>query len=213
LVDNIYALVNVVIANLIQIDLVSHVISSHEVATIVVATTVVAQAKEGLYHDQHSIDAFLPLTIKVFRSLHQQVDDFFHQCVDMAWSAKGTSGLALVILHVSFRQRVLVALHKTQTICILRHAIIVNEGFSRLSVLSCFPSLFLSNMFHEISGRVLEHDLFLCPFVTHFGFCPSSSNLCPFFVPSFSPFVRCFVYWCLARFHQYELYFIIRFLN
>jgi hypothetical protein len=90
----------------------------------------------------------------------------------MAWLAKGTNGLALVILHVLFKQRVLVALQKAQTIYILRHAIIVNEGFSRLSVLSCFPSLFFSNIFHEISGRVLEHDLFLCPFVTHFGFCP-----------------------------------------
>jgi hypothetical protein len=34
-------------------------------------------------------------------------------------------------------------------------------------------------MLHEISGKVLWHDLFLCPFVTHFGFCPSSSNLGP----------------------------------
>jgi hypothetical protein len=149
-VDNIYTLVNVVIANLIQTDLVSCVISYHEVAT-----TVVAQAKKGFYHDRHSIDAFLPLTIKVFGSLYQQADDLFHQCVNMVWLAKATSGLALVILHVLFRQKVLVALQRVQTIYILRHVIIVNESSFRLSVFSCFPSLFLSNMLHEISGKVL----------------------------------------------------------
>jgi hypothetical protein len=116
------------------------------------ATMVVAQAKKGLYHDQHLINAFLPFTIKVFGSLHQQANDFFHQCANMAWLAQG---LALVILHVLFRQKVLIALQRAQTIYILRHAIIVNEGSSRLNALSCFPSLFLSNMLHEISGKVL----------------------------------------------------------
>ncbi len=112
----------------------------------------VAQAKKRLYHDRHSIDAFLPLTIKVFGNLHHQANDFFHQCVNMVWSTKGTSALALVILHVLFRQRVLVALQRAQTICSLRHAIIVNEGSSRFSVFSCFPPLFFLICFMKLVG-------------------------------------------------------------
>jgi hypothetical protein len=42
-----------------------------------VAATMVAQAKEGLYHDWHSINAFFPFAIEVFSYLHQQADFFF----------------------------------------------------------------------------------------------------------------------------------------
>jgi hypothetical protein len=35
-------------------------------------------AKEGLYHDHHAIDEFLPLGVKVFGCLHQQANDFLH---------------------------------------------------------------------------------------------------------------------------------------
>jgi hypothetical protein len=67
-------LVNVVIANLIQIDLVSCVISSHEGGGNNGGSP---SEKKRLYHDQHLINAFLPFTIKVFGSLHQQANDFF----------------------------------------------------------------------------------------------------------------------------------------
>jgi hypothetical protein len=59
--------------------LVSHVVSSCGVVAMVVN-----QAKIGLYHDQHLINAFLPIAIRVFGCLQQQKDDFFHQCANMA---------------------------------------------------------------------------------------------------------------------------------
>jgi hypothetical protein len=35
------------------------------------------------------MDEFFPFAIEVFSCLHQQVGDFFHQCANMAWLAKG----------------------------------------------------------------------------------------------------------------------------
>jgi hypothetical protein len=56
---------------------------------------VVAQAKDYLYYDRFPMDMFLPFAIKVFGCLHQQVDEFLHQCANMAWGAKGIGGLPL----------------------------------------------------------------------------------------------------------------------
>jgi hypothetical protein len=52
------------------------------------------------------------IAIKVFGCLHQQMDDFFHQCANMAWSAKDIGGLLLVVLWAFYRQRVLAILQK-----------------------------------------------------------------------------------------------------
>lgn len=38
-----------------------------------------------------------------FGCLHQQVDNFVHQCGNMAWLAKGFGGPPLTILHVFYR--------------------------------------------------------------------------------------------------------------
>jgi hypothetical protein len=39
------------------------------------------------------MNVFFPFAIEIFGCLHQQVEDFFHQFVNMVWSAKGTCGL------------------------------------------------------------------------------------------------------------------------
>lgn len=64
--DGICTLVDMVIVDPTQVDLVFQVVSSHEVAAMTIT-----QAKGELYHDQHLIDTFLPLAIKVFGCLHQ----------------------------------------------------------------------------------------------------------------------------------------------
>jgi hypothetical protein len=66
-------LVNVLIANSTSVDLVFQIASSCEVAANMIAYT-----QQGLYHDRHPINEFLPLAIKVFGCLHQQAYDFLH---------------------------------------------------------------------------------------------------------------------------------------
>jgi membrane-associated PAP2 superfamily phosphatase len=68
-----------------------------------VVVTMAAQVKEGLYRNYYLVDMFFPLVIKVFRSLHQQFDNFFHQCANMAWIAKGIKALLLSVLHSFYR--------------------------------------------------------------------------------------------------------------
>jgi len=78
-IDGIHTLVNVVIANPTQIDF--GIIGS---SFSWVVMTLVAQVKEGLYRDHYLVDMFLPFVIKVFGSLHQETDNFLHQCGNMA---------------------------------------------------------------------------------------------------------------------------------
>ncbi len=52
--------------------------------------------------------------------LHQQANDFLHQCINMMQSAKGTSGFSLVVLCVFYRQKVSGALQRAYAISILR---------------------------------------------------------------------------------------------
>jgi hypothetical protein len=52
------------------------------------------------------VDMFLPFVIKVFGSLHQETDNFLHQCDNMAWIAKGTRGPPLSMLCSFYSQRV-----------------------------------------------------------------------------------------------------------
>jgi hypothetical protein len=51
-----------------------------------------AQAKERSYHDQHSMNQFLPLAIDVFVCLHKQDDVFLHNCANAIWSFKSLEG-------------------------------------------------------------------------------------------------------------------------
>ncbi len=49
-----------------------------------------------------------------------------------------------------------------------RRAFVAGEGFVRLIALSSFPSLSFADLLLVCD---LEHNSFLCPLVTHFGFC------------------------------------------
>lgn len=141
------ALVDMVIANTIQVVLVFRAISFCRVATMVVA-----QVKEGLYHDWHSKDVFLPLVIEIFGCVHQQANNFLHQCVNMVWLTKNTCSPRLVVLCAFYKQRVLVALQKTHATFILKCIIVVGKGSFRLTTFIGFLSLFFSNMLLTIRG-------------------------------------------------------------
>jgi hypothetical protein len=65
--------------------------------------TIATWAKVVSYHDQHLEDDFILLAVKIFRCLHQQVDDLFHQCVNTAWLAKGFGSPSLLILCSFYR--------------------------------------------------------------------------------------------------------------
>jgi hypothetical protein len=41
---------------------------------------IIAQAKVALYHNQHFEDHFILLIVKTFKCLHEEANDFFHQC-------------------------------------------------------------------------------------------------------------------------------------
>jgi hypothetical protein len=64
----------------------------------------------------------------------------------MVWLAKGIGGCLLVVLNVFNRQKVLVALQRAQVAFILRHIIIIGEGFSRLTIFLGFPKLSFFNI-------------------------------------------------------------------
>ncbi len=64
---------------------------------VTIATKVVS------YHDQHLEDVLILVVIELFECLHQHVDDFLHQCANMAWLAKGSRGLLLSILCSFYR--------------------------------------------------------------------------------------------------------------
>jgi hypothetical protein len=57
----------------------------------------------------------------------------------MLWTAKGTGGPPLSVLHTFYRQRVLVALQRTHAASISRWAVIAGKGFSRLEALLGLP--------------------------------------------------------------------------
>jgi hypothetical protein len=66
-------------------------------------------------------------------------------------------------------------LQKNHFTSILKHIIIIGEGFSELTIFLGFACLFLSNMLLAIGGA-LEQDLFHCPLAIDFGFYPFGSN-------------------------------------
>ncbi len=53
----------------------------------------------------------------------------------MAWLAKDINGFLIIILHVFYKQRMLLAFQKTQFASILKLVVIVNEDFSKLIAL------------------------------------------------------------------------------
>jgi hypothetical protein len=72
-IDGVHTLVDVVIINPIEVDLVLQIVFSRGVVM-----TITTQMKDGFYCNQFLTYMFFPLVIKVFRSLHQQVDEFLH---------------------------------------------------------------------------------------------------------------------------------------
>ncbi len=99
------------------------------------------------YRNQHPKDDFIPLVVKIFGCLHQHVDNFLHQCANMAWSTKGSKGFSLSILHSYYKQWVLVALQKIQITIVLQHATVVaKKASSRLGVLPSFSPTFLHDL-------------------------------------------------------------------
>jgi hypothetical protein len=72
---------------------VSHATFFHQVAL-----TITTWVKDGLYHYQFPVDMFFPLVIEVFKFLHQQANEFFHQCANMVWGMKGDKSRPLSIL-------------------------------------------------------------------------------------------------------------------
>ncbi len=105
----------------------------------------VAQVKEGLYHNQHPTNTFLPLAIKVFGCLHQQVDNFSHQCASMVCLAKGTDGLPLEVFCAFYGQRMSIAWQKMHITSIFLSALSLQVGVSLdllcFQVSLPFPSL------------------------------------------------------------------------
>jgi hypothetical protein len=94
--------------------------------------------------------------------------------------------------------------HQVYFVSILKHIIIACEGSFRLINLLGFPSFFFKISFLWSVGLV-EHDLFLCPLVTHFGFWYLGSNFGPFPLFLISHFVGCFILWSLLGFaHNQE---------
>ncbi len=118
-----------------------------------------------------------------------------HHCVNMAWVAKGSRGLPLLILHAFYRQRVLVTLQQVHAATILMwQAIITGEGSYSLSVFFSVPPLsFFLTCFLWYWGRL--HDFFplllLAHLVDHFCFLDWTwvFSLCSLFSPSLGCFV------------------------
>jgi hypothetical protein len=92
-INDICTLANVISINPTWMNFISCVKLFHEVAMIVAIPK-----KEGLYWDQYLVDLFLPLAVEIFGCLHQQLDNFFHCCANMAWPTKVFKGLLLLIL-------------------------------------------------------------------------------------------------------------------
>jgi hypothetical protein len=137
--NDIHTLPNMVITKLTQIHLVFRIVSSCEVVTMVVV-----QAKESFYHDRHPTNMFLLLANRGFWVLTPTSGQFFHQCASMVQLAKGIGDPPLAVLCAFYRQRI--ALQRTQGASILKHIIIESEGFSKLTMISGFPSFSFSNM-------------------------------------------------------------------
>jgi len=72
-INGVHTLANVVIINPTRVDLVLQATFSYGVVM-----TITTQVKDGFYCNRFLTYMFIPLVIKVFKCLHQQVDEFFH---------------------------------------------------------------------------------------------------------------------------------------
>ncbi len=95
--NDIRTLINILIANPTQADLFPRFYAIKGFATFDVA-----QVKKQSYHDQHLVDQFLPLVVKVFGCLHKQVDLFLHNCANVIWNMKGPKNTPIIVLIIFF---------------------------------------------------------------------------------------------------------------
>jgi len=87
--------------------------------------------KKKNYHNQYSIDQFLPLTIEIFGCLHKYADVFLHNCANVIWNLKGPRGPHLSTLVIFFHQKVLITLQRMQTFSILSRTVAISLLTSR----------------------------------------------------------------------------------
>ncbi len=125
---------------------------------------------------------------------------FSSMCQHGVGGVKGIASPPLLILRTFYKHRVSVALQSAQTICILKHGIVVNEGLSRLSVFLGGSPLSLFNMLLTTRGgsRTWCSPSMVCPlrwFICLFG-CGSSILFLA------SRFLGASVNLSLAGFHQ-----------
>jgi len=80
---------------------------------------VTIQVEVVSYCDKHLDNDFISLAIEILVCLHQHADDFFHQCVNMTWSTKGSRGPLLLIIRSFYKQGVSIALQRVQSPTIL----------------------------------------------------------------------------------------------
>jgi len=109
----------------------------------------------------------------------------------MAWVAKGSGGLPLLILHAVYRQRVLMTSQQVHAATILMwQAIITGEGSYRLSVFFSVPPLSFSNMLLTIMRSSVW--LFLTPLTCPpcWPFLFSGLDMGPFLLFLVFPLVR-----------------------
>ncbi len=111
------------------------------------------------YHDQHLEDDLILLVIEIFACLHQH-DDFLHQCANMAWLAKGSGSLHLLILQAKGVNGSL----ENSSCHLSCGVVVVGEAFSKFNVLPSFFLVFLHNLFLVTSDGFKSQFFFISPF-------------------------------------------------
>ncbi len=90
--DDIHTLANVVIPNLMQIDLFPNLAQPKDLLPPIDSN------KKKTYYNQHPIDQFFPLEIKIFECLHIQANVFLHNSANVVWNLKGLESLHIFCL-------------------------------------------------------------------------------------------------------------------
>jgi hypothetical protein len=91
------------------------------------------------------------LVIEVFGCLHEHVDVFLHDYVNVIWSLKRLEGLHLSTFVTFFHQKVLITLQKMQASSILSLAVVVGLVISQLSPLQDTPPITMADLLQAIS--------------------------------------------------------------
>jgi hypothetical protein len=143
--DDIHTLANVFIVDPTQVNLLPQ---SCAIQRFVAFN--VAQVEERNYHNQHLINQFLPLTIKVFDYLHKCADMFLDNSTNAIWSLKRSKGLHLSTLIIFLRQKVSITLQRVQTSSILNRVVDVGLVISQLPPVQDTPPITTSNLLQAI---------------------------------------------------------------